>query len=103
MQKFHPLYAINRPAYSQQDFDEEFNRKKINYPLKDKVKEAFKYVNVFTYIMLSLTVSIFCFVNLIQLYFCLTFLSMMQVLEWATKTCSLQTRSSSQLASKIQL
>ncbi|XP_062872114.1 solute carrier family 26 member 9-like [Trichomycterus rosablanca] len=42
MQQFRPRYAINRPAYSQLDFDEEFNRKKRNYPLKDKVKKVFR-------------------------------------------------------------
>ncbi|KAG7323224.1 hypothetical protein KOW79_012926 [Hemibagrus wyckioides] len=37
-----PRYSIDRPAYSQPDFDEEFNRKKRNYPLGEKVRKFFR-------------------------------------------------------------
>lgn len=39
-----PRYSVDRPAYSQQDFDEEFNRKRRNYPLGEKVRKFFRYV-----------------------------------------------------------
>lgn len=44
MHQVGPRYAIDRPAYSQPDFDEEFNRKRRNYPLGDKVRNVFRYV-----------------------------------------------------------
>ncbi|XP_058266671.1 solute carrier family 26 member 9-like isoform X2 [Hemibagrus wyckioides] len=34
--------GADRPAYSQPDFDEEFNRKKRNYPLGEKVRKFFR-------------------------------------------------------------
>ncbi|KAK2825119.1 hypothetical protein Q7C36_019046 [Tachysurus vachellii] len=37
-----PRYSVDRPAYSQQDFDEEFNRKRRNYPLGEKVRKFFR-------------------------------------------------------------
>ncbi|KAI5609031.1 solute carrier family 26 member 6, partial [Silurus asotus] len=42
MHQLPPQYAIDRPAYSQPVFDEEFNRKRRNYPLGDKVRKIFR-------------------------------------------------------------
>ncbi|XP_036447954.1 solute carrier family 26 member 9-like [Colossoma macropomum] len=41
MQAVRPRYAVNRPAYSQPEFDEEFDRKTRSFPLGDKVKKVF--------------------------------------------------------------
>ncbi|XP_017549710.1 solute carrier family 26 member 9 [Pygocentrus nattereri] len=41
MQAVRPRYAVNRPAYSQPEFDEEFDRKRRSFPLGDKVKKVF--------------------------------------------------------------
>ncbi|KAI4898669.1 hypothetical protein NFI96_018000 [Prochilodus magdalenae] len=41
MQPVRPCYAVNRPAYSQPEFDEEFERKRRRFPLGDKVKKVF--------------------------------------------------------------
>ncbi|KAL6483367.1 hypothetical protein MHYP_G00082390 [Metynnis hypsauchen] len=41
MQAVRPHYAVNRPAYSQPEFDEEFDRKRRSFPLGDKVKKVF--------------------------------------------------------------
>ncbi|TSS48071.1 Solute carrier family 26 member 9 [Bagarius yarrelli] len=37
-----PRYSIERSAYSQSNFDVEFNRKKRNYPLREKVGNIFR-------------------------------------------------------------
>ncbi|XP_008113858.1 solute carrier family 26 member 9 [Anolis carolinensis] len=37
-----PRYVINRPAYSTEDFDEEFERKNRSYPLGEKIKNLFR-------------------------------------------------------------
>ncbi|XP_054836851.1 solute carrier family 26 member 9 [Eublepharis macularius] len=37
-----PRYVINRPAYSIDDFDEEFERKSRSYPLGEKIKNLFR-------------------------------------------------------------
>nr|XP_056723703.1 solute carrier family 26 member 9 [Euleptes europaea] len=37
-----PRYVINRPAYSINDFDEEFERKSRSYPLGEKIKNLFR-------------------------------------------------------------
>ncbi|XP_072553254.1 solute carrier family 26 member 9-like [Salminus brasiliensis] len=42
MNPVRPRYAINRPAYSQPDFDEEFVRKRRSFPLGDKVRKVFR-------------------------------------------------------------
>ncbi|KAM9445218.1 solute carrier family 26 member 9-like isoform 1-T1 [Clarias gariepinus] len=42
MHQVRPRYAIDRTAYCQPDFDEEFNRKRRNYPLGDKLKKIFR-------------------------------------------------------------
>uniref|UniRef100_W5K1I4 Solute carrier family 26 member 9 n=1 Tax=Astyanax mexicanus TaxID=7994 RepID=W5K1I4_ASTMX len=42
MNPVRPRYAINRSAYSQPDFDEEFGRRRRSFPLGDKVKKVFR-------------------------------------------------------------
>ncbi|XP_066481680.1 solute carrier family 26 member 9 [Tiliqua scincoides] len=42
MNEARPRYIINRPAYSSNFFDEEFERKSRSYPLREKVKNLFR-------------------------------------------------------------
>ncbi|XP_060087285.1 solute carrier family 26 member 9 [Heteronotia binoei] len=42
MNEARPRYVINRPAYSINDFDEEFERKSRSYPLGEKIKNLFR-------------------------------------------------------------
>ncbi|KAB5546490.1 hypothetical protein PHYPO_G00072650 [Pangasianodon hypophthalmus] len=42
MHQVRPHYATDRTAYTQSDFDEEFNRKRRNYPLGEKVRKVFR-------------------------------------------------------------
>lgn len=48
MNEARPRYVINRPAYSINDFDEEFERKSRSYPLGEKIKNLFRYVECCT-------------------------------------------------------
>ncbi|XP_034978163.1 solute carrier family 26 member 9 [Zootoca vivipara] len=42
MNEARPRYVINRPAYSSNYFDEEFERKSRSYPLGEKIKNLFR-------------------------------------------------------------
>ncbi|XP_026864270.2 solute carrier family 26 member 9 isoform X1 [Electrophorus electricus] len=42
MQQVRPRYAIDRPGFSQREFDEEFERKRRSFPLGDKVKKTLR-------------------------------------------------------------
>ncbi|XP_063153553.1 solute carrier family 26 member 9 [Candoia aspera] len=42
MNETRPRYIINRPAYSSNYFDEEFDRKSRSYPLGEKIKNLFR-------------------------------------------------------------
>ncbi|XP_030623524.1 solute carrier family 26 member 9-like [Chanos chanos] len=42
MHQDRPRYIIDRPAYAQPDFDEEFDRKKRAFPVGEKVKKVFR-------------------------------------------------------------
>ncbi|KAH0618888.1 hypothetical protein JD844_018412 [Phrynosoma platyrhinos] len=42
MTEVRPRYVINRPAYSSEYFDEEFERKSRSYPLGQKIKNLFR-------------------------------------------------------------
>ncbi|XP_051515307.1 solute carrier family 26 member 9-like isoform X2 [Myxocyprinus asiaticus] len=42
MDRFSPRYTIDRPAFSQTDFDKEFNRKKLTFPLGEKLHNVLR-------------------------------------------------------------
>ncbi|KAL1020690.1 hypothetical protein UPYG_G00003400 [Umbra pygmaea] len=42
MQQERPRYVINRPAFSLTDFDGEYDKKKRNFPVGERVKECFR-------------------------------------------------------------